>query len=215
MAELHGFLRRRHDRSRYTLFVPSHYDGQTEFPLILFLHGAGETGWDGQRPAAVGLGPAIRRQEVTFPYLALFPQSQQGTWRAASDDGRRALAILDEVCAEFRVDPRRIHLTGISMGGYGTWSLAIEDPGRWASITPICGGGDPKQTSRIKNLPCWAFHGDQDEVVPVTHSRDMVEALRCAGGQPRYTEFPGVGHKCWDLAYAMPELFSWIASQTR
>jgi predicted peptidase len=215
MADSHGFLPRRHDRSRYMLFVPKHYDGQAAFPLVLFLHGAGETGWDGQRPAAVGLGRAIRRCQDTFGYLALFPQSHQGTWRASSEDGLRALAILDEVCAEFRVDRRRIHLTGISMGGFGTWSLALENPARWASITPVCGGGDPTRAARIKDLPCWAFHGEQDDIVPVAHSRSMVEALRTAGGQPRYTEFPGVAHNCWDLAYSTPELFDWMAAQSR
>lgn len=215
MAAPHGFERRLHGRARYSIFVPHGHDGRLELPLILFLHGAGEIGSDGVKPTRVGLGPAIRRQEATFPYLTVFPQSRAGTWRAGSPDGDAALAILEQVRREFPVDPRRIHLTGISMGGFGAWSLAIARPELWASIVPICGGGDPRLAWRLKPLPCWAFHGDADDVVAVANSRNMIAALEAAGGQPRYTEFPGVGHNSWDRAYAMPELFAWIGEQVR
>ncbi len=201
--------------SRYTLFLPPGYNGSNEYPLILFLHGAGETGWDGVRPSKVGLGPAIARREDAFPFLAVFPQSTRGSWRAGTTDAARALAILDEVGGEFRVDAKRIHLTGISMGGYGTWSLALAHPERWASVVPICGGGDPARASRIRDLPCWCFHGEADEVIPVEESRGMIDALRAAGGSPLYTEFPGVGHNSWDAAYAIPELFDWMLAQSR
>jgi predicted peptidase len=149
------------------------------------------------------------RQVQTFPFIAVFPQSSLGGWRPDSPDGRRALAILGEVRSEYRVDPRRIHLTGISMGGYGVWSLAIAHPDYWASIVPICGGGDPAKVAPITHIPCWAFHGDADEVVPVGRTRAMIEALRKAGGRPRYTEFRNVGHNSWAPAYAMPELYEW------
>jgi predicted peptidase len=202
-------------KHKYFVFVPHSYNSDSEWPAILFLHGAGETGSDGIRETEVGLGPAIARQATEFPFVAVFPQSHTGRWQAGSSDARTALAILNEVREQYRIDPRRIHLTGISMGGYGTWSLAAAHPDDWASIVPICGGGDPIQADRIKDIPCWAFHGDADNVVPVERSRTMIEALRAAGGNPRYTEFRGVGHNSWDPAYATPELSEWWLANAR
>ncbi len=124
------------------------------------------------------------------------------------------MGILDEIVAEFSLDTGRVHLTGISIGGYGTWSLAAAHPGRWASIVPICGGGDPGTAERIKDIPCWCFHGADDEIVPVSESRVMVDALRKVGGNPKYTEFPSVGHNSWDPAYSTPDLFDWMAAQS-
>jgi predicted peptidase len=205
------------DVAKYVVFVPHAYGSKADkaYPLILFLHGAGETGSDGERQVKVGLGPAIKKQEKTFPFIAIFPQSQKRTWKADSDDGKRALAILAEVQKTYKVDPQRIYLTGLSMGGYGTWSFATTYPDRWAAIVPICGGGDPSQASKIKNLPCWCFHGDVDKAVPVKRSRDMIEAIKAAGSSPRYSEFPYVGHNSWDPAYATGELYSWLLKQQR
>jgi predicted peptidase len=112
------------------------------------------------------------------------------------------------VCKSYKTDPQRLYLTGLSMGGYGTWSLATAEPGRWAAIAPICGGGDPKQADKIKDLPCWCFHGDQDGAVSVERSRDMMRALWAAGGHPNYTEYPGVGHNSWDAAYGTDDLYT-------
>ena len=95
---------------------------------------------------------------------------------------------------EYKIDDKRIYLTGLSMGGFGTWSLAAKYPDRWAAIVPFCGGGDPAKAKEIKDIPCWCFHGDADQAVPVRASREMVEALKAAGGKPKYTEYPGVGH---------------------
>ena len=125
------------------------------------------------------------------------------------------MAIVAEVEKEYKVDPKRVYLTGLSMGGFGTWSLAIKDPTRWAAIVPICGGGDAKQAAKIKDLPCWCFHGDADPAVAVGMSRTMIQALKDAGGQPKYTEYPGVGHNSWDKAYATPDLYKWLLSQQR
>ena len=125
--------------------MPHDYKGDKEYPLILFLHGSGETGTDGKKQTKVGLGPAMRKQEKTFPFFVLFPQSQKRTWKADSKDAKRALAILDEVQKEYKIDDKRLYLTGLSMGGYGTWSLAAKYPDRWAAIVPVCGGGDPDQ----------------------------------------------------------------------
>jgi predicted peptidase len=213
--------------AKYVVFVPHGYHGDRLYPTILFLHGAGEWGTDGQKQVEVGLGPAIRKREKNFPFLVVFPQSQKKTWPVDlnnqeqlrdllatwSDqdvEGRRALAILAEVAKDYRVDPERVYLTGLSMGGYGTWSLAASHPDRWAAIAPICGGGEVRTAPTIKDLPCWCFHGDADTAVPVKRSREMMKELWDAGGHPNYTEYPGVGHNCWDKAYGTPGLYEWF-----
>jgi predicted peptidase len=216
----HGFIHKVHkdasgDTAKYVVFVPEGYQGDKAYPLILFLHGAGETGTDGEKQVKVGLGPAIKKHAKTFPFIAVLPQSQKRTWKADSADGKRALAILAEVRKEFKVDPKRIYLTGLSMGGFGTWSMAVAYPEKWAAIVPICGRGDPSQAAKIKDLPCWCFHGDADKAVAVKGSREMIAAIKGAEGSPRYTEYPGVGHNSWDRAYSTPELYTWLLEQHR
>jgi predicted peptidase len=201
--------------SKYVVFVPAAYQGDKPYPVILFLHGSGESGNDGKKQTTVGLGKAIQTQEKDFPFLVVFPQSEKRNWQADTEDGKRAIAILDEVTRMYKTDPKRIYLSGLSMGGFGTWSLAAKYPERWAAIVPICGGGEPKTAETIKDLPCWCFHGDADRVVPPDRSRVMIEALKAAGGKPRYDEYPGVGHNSWDMAYANKELYEWLLKQER
>jgi predicted peptidase len=217
----HGFVPRLHKDSdgdsKYVLFVPHAYTADKEYPLILFLHGAGERGNDGELPVKQGIGNAIRFKgnQKTFPFFVIFPQCQTGkehNWKAAGGDARRALAILDEVLKEYTIDSKRLYLTGLSMGGSGTWSLAAAQPHKWAAIAPICGTGDPETASAIKDIPCWAFCGDQDKTQLVQKNRDMIAALKKAGGNPRYSEFPHVGHNSWDSAYVTPELYTWLLS---
>src|SRR5262249_34001689 len=160
------------------------YDGKKAFPLILFLHGAGQTGTDGRAQVRGALGRAIRKRETTFPFLTVFPQAHKGGWAAGSEDGKRALAILDAVGKHYKVDTKRVYLTGLSMGGEGTWSLAAAHPRRWAAIVPVSGAGDPKTAAKIKDVPCWCFHGDADKVTGAARSRDMIRALKEAGGRP-------------------------------
>jgi predicted peptidase len=214
----HGFLDRAYKdadghEAKYVVFVPHDYKRDKPYPLILFLHGSGESGTDGKKQAQVGLGPAIKKQEKTFGFIAVFPQSEKRNWRADSEDGQRALKILDQVMKDYQVDPQRVYLTGLSMGGFGTWSLAAKYPDRWAAIVPVCGGGDVKQAAKIKDIPCWCFHGDADKAVPIAMSRKMVGALKEAGGHPKYTEYAGVGHNSWDKAYGTPELYEWLLKQ--
>ena len=214
-----GFLDRIHKdadgkEAKYVLFVPHDYKDNKPWPLILFLHGAGERGTDGQKQAQVGLGAAIKSQEKTFPFIAVFPQAQK-TWKADSEDGKRAMNILAEVEKAYRVDPKRTYLTGLSMGGAGTWSLAAAYPDRWAAIVPVCGRDDPKNAEKIKAIPCWCFHGDADPAVKVQFSREMIESLKAAGAKPKYTEYPGVGHNSWDKAYGTKELYDWLLLQQR
>ncbi|HKB02064.1 MAG TPA: prolyl oligopeptidase family serine peptidase [Gemmataceae bacterium] len=207
--------------ANYTLFVPHGYDPDRPAPVILFLHGAGEAGTDGEKPTQTGLGPAVRAREATFPFLAVFPQvsdrlpASHGSWRPGQPDAERALAILDEVCREYRADPNRVYLTGVSVGGTGLWQVAAAHPDRWAAIVPVCGYGPVANAAALKDLPCWCFHGADDGNVPVERSREMVSALRRAGGNPRYTEYPGVGHNSWEKAYETDELYEWLLAQAR
>jgi predicted peptidase len=199
------------------LFVPHTYDGAVPFPAIVFLHGTGSRGSDGRLPVRAGLAKAIRARNEDFPFIVVFPQAREGEdWTADSTGGQRALAILDHVQREYRIDADRVALTGLSMGGEGTWSLAAARPARWAAIVPICHGWNTEIAAKLKDLPCWCFHGEADQVIPRQQSRDMILAIKAAGGRPLYTEFSGVGHDaCADRAYAMPDLYEWSLLQNR
>ncbi|MBX9678478.1 MAG: dienelactone hydrolase family protein [Gemmataceae bacterium] len=203
------------DQRKYVVFVPHDYKGDKAYPTILFLHGAGETGKDNKAQVRVGLAAAVRKNEKTFPFIVVFPQSHNRTWKAGSDDGKAAVAALEEVQKDYKVDSARIYLTGLSMGGFGAWSHAAAFPEKWAAIAPICGGGDVKTAEKIKDIPCWCFHGDKDAAVKVELSRMMIEAIKKAGGDPKYTEYPGVNHNSWDRAYATRELYDWMLQQKR
>lgn len=206
---------------KYVVFVPHAYDPSKTWPTILFLHGAGQRGDDGKKQATVGLGRAIRKDEKSFGFLVVFPQCENmsnnvgGHWRPDKPDGKRALGMLAELEKNYRVDPDRVYLTGLSMGGFGVWSHASTDPRRWAAIVPICGGGRTEWASALAPIPCWCFHGGADRTVPVQLSRMMIEALKNAGGSPKYTELDGVGHNSWDAAYGDPLLFAWMLQQKR
>jgi predicted peptidase len=201
--------------SKYVVFVPHNYDGTKDAPVILFLHGSGETKGGQKMPVEVGIGPAIKKREKTFPFVTIIPQAPSFGWGAESVGGKLALAILEDVEKNYSVDKKRIYLTGLSMGGMGTWSHAVATPDKWAAIVPICGRGDPSKADKIKDLPCWAFHGDADTAVRVAGSRDMIEAIKKAGGSPKYTEYPGVVHNSWDKAYGTDELYEWLLKQSR
>ena len=214
-----GFLTAVHkdkdgSESKYVVFVPHDYKGDKPYPVILFLHGSGESKGGSKQPVEVGIGPAIKKQEKTFPFIVVIPQSQKRTWQAKSPDADRAMAILAEVEKKYKTDPKRVYLTGLSMGGFGTWSLAERYPKKWAAIVPICGGGNPKAAAKIKDIPCWCFHGDADKAVKVDFSRKMIQALKDAGAKEvRYDEYKGVGHNSWDRAYNTSELYPWLLKQ--
>lgn len=202
--------------SPYVVFVPHTYDGSKEVPVILFLHGAGETKGGKTMPVDQGIGNHIRgKREKAFPAITIIPQAETRGWQADGPNAKRAIAMLDEVMKEFKTDANRQYLTGLSMGGFGTWHNAFMYPDRWAAMVPICGGGDPKGAEVIKHIPCWAWHGTEDQAVKVDLSRQMVEALKAAGGKPRYTELEHVGHNSWDPAYAADDLYSWLFAQKK
>lgn len=208
----------------YLLFLPDGYDaGSTKrWPLILFLHGAGERGSDVWKVTTHG-PPKIDTTATNFPFIVVSPQCPAGQmW---SDE--LVLALLDEIEARYPVDTHRVYLTGLSMGGYGTWSLGMKHPERFAAIAPICGGGetlpillardfDPTQLRWIKSLGVWAFHGGGDPTVPPDESERMVNLLKKVGCKDvKLTIYPEAKHDCWTQTYANPELFEWFLKHSR
>ncbi|MEA3368586.1 MAG: prolyl oligopeptidase family serine peptidase [Planctomycetota bacterium] len=200
---------------RYLLYVPEAYpESKQRWPLVLFLHGAGERGDDLEKvkvhgpPKLVGKGKAL-------PFLCVSPQCPKGGWWDRPDQVAGLVALLDHLQKTLRVDPDRVYLTGLSMGGFGTWALAMKEPKRFAAIAPICGKGDPSKAERIAHLPTWVFHGGKDRVVPTRHSEEMVEALKAAGGDPKLTVYPDAGHDSWTRTYENPEFWKWLLAQRR
>jgi poly(3-hydroxybutyrate) depolymerase len=200
---------------RYALFIPRGYRADRKWPVILYLHGAGERGTDGVAPTSAGIGPFVRARAANFPFFVVFPQCEDTrgailtAWSSTSADGSRALAILASIEKEFSIDTGRRVLTGWSMGGYGTWSLGSADPQRWSALVPVAGGGDPAWAPRLKNTPIWAAHGVDDDVVRVVESRRMIEAIRAAGGRPLYSEL-AAGHDVWKTFYNDDRLYQWM-----
>jgi poly(3-hydroxybutyrate) depolymerase len=199
---------------KYSVFLPSGYDGQRSFPVALFLHGSGERGTDGVTSAQVGLGAAIHGHPGDYPLIAVFPQAEK-SWKAGSDDANAALAALDDVLTTYKGDRSKVILTGLSMGGAGAWSIGMANPERFAAVVPVCGRGDETNAAALKAVPVWAFIGDADSEAAVLNTRAMVEALRAAGARARETEYRGVGHNSWDRAYNDPALIAWMLERSR
>jgi len=196
------------------VWLPVGYDPGRKWPGILFLHGKGESGSDGRRHTTVGLGKAIRQHPERFAAVVVMPQMPAGSrWEGPLLDV--ALAALDQAAERWSIDPQRVALTGLSLGGFGTWTLGGRCPQRFRALVPICGGGNPADAPQLACVPIWCFHGDADAVIPVQRSREMVAAVRAAGGKVRYTELPGVGHNAWDAAYGDPQVISWMLAQCR
>lgn len=194
----------------YLLYLPDGYeDSGEDYPLMLFLHGAGESGDDLEKVKVHGPPKWIEAGEE-YPFIVVSPQSPGRGW-----DPQALSALLDEVVSTHRVDEDRVYLTGLSMGGFGTWALAAADPDRFAAIAPICGGGDPRSADRLKGLPVWVFHGAKDDVVPLAASERMVDALEGLGADVKFTVYPEAGHDSWTETYNNPELYEWMLGQTR
>lgn len=199
---------------RYAVYVPPEYDPSRSWPAILFLHGAGERGEDGVRHTTVGLGRAIREYPKRFPCIVIMPHCPPDMrWEGPMQ--RLALATLAEQMSALSIDPDAVVLTGLSLGGYGTWSIGAKHPQRFSALVPICGGGEPADAAALARVPIWCFHGDADPVVPVERSREMVEAVQAAGGQIKYTELAGVTHNSWDPAYGDAAVIEWMLAQRR
>lgn len=206
---------------RSLLYLPEKYQavGRRRWPLLCFLHGAGERGTDLALVAKHG-PPKLAAQKKEFPFILVSPQCPPGQiW-----DDAALLALLDHVRDRFRVDTHRVYLTGLSMGGYGTWSLGLKRPERFAAIAPVCGGGtyadillaNPDQRRAMRSLGVWAFHGARDTVVPASESKVMVAALKKAGCRDvALTLYPHSGHDVHTETYANPKLYEWFLSHRR
>lgn len=204
----------------YQVHVPN--DIGPSPPIIIFLHGIGHRGSGGFLPRSGAANALVRRYLSRVPALILLPQCSAGVyWSNPSMDEMVATALA-QTESEFNADPARLYLTGVSMGGYGVWSVAARRPGRFAAIVSICGGSPlpPRASERftrvakqIGQTPVWIFHGEDDPIVPVTESRQMVAALEALGGNVRYSEYPGVGHSVWRQALAESQLMPWLLSQ--
>ncbi|MCB9854981.1 MAG: prolyl oligopeptidase family serine peptidase [Phycisphaerales bacterium] len=200
---------------KYAVFVPNAYrpDGDKKWPLILFLHGSGECGDDGVRQTSVGLPRQIERRRDDFPFITVMPQAH--TLWFTGEDEMAVWQMLEATAAAYRIDMDRIYITGLSMGGFATWDFISKRPDVFAAAAPICGVGNPAFVSNEKNLPIWAFHGAKDPNVPVSGSRDAIEALRTLGAQPKYTEYSDGEHNVWDLAYSGNQLYDWFLEHKR
>lgn len=205
----------------YLLDLPGSYNSDTdkEWPMLLFLHGAGERGDDLRMVAKHGPPRIAPTKKGEFPFIVVSPQCPTGErW-----DPNQLIHLVDHVTENYRVDTSRIYVTGLSMGGYGTWALVTNYPEKFAAAAPICGGGDPiaillarrEKRDAIASLPIWNFHGARDEVVPPQRSETMVSAITDIGGNIRYTVYPDAGHDSWTARYDNPDLYKWLLSHTR
>jgi len=195
----------------YLLYLPPGYDKEEKsWPLVLFLHGAGESGQDLNKVKVHG-PPKLVEAGKEFPFIVVSPQAPRMGW-----DVPTLNALLDDVVATLKVDKDRIYVTGLSMGGFGTWSLAAAYPDRFAALVPICGGGNPADAKKLKNIPIWVFHGAKDRVVQPSRSEAMVKALQSAGAKHvKFTLYPNADHDSWTETYNNPEMWDWLMKQKR
>jgi predicted peptidase len=219
MQQAHHFETQITRQLDYLLYLPKDYSnaeaGAKLWPLILFLHGVGERGNGGEeleRVKAHGI-PRIVDEHPNFPFIAVSPQCPLDSWWSIQVEVLDAL--LDSILASYAVDPDRVYLTGLSMGGYGAWAMGMAYAERFAAVAPICGGGESKAVCTLKDVPVWAFHGDADTIVDISESVKMVDALQACGGDVQFTVYPGVEHDSWTQTYNNPELYDWLLSHKR
>jgi predicted peptidase len=195
----------------YLLFLPQGYETSKQpWPLMLFLHGAQESGTNLASVKRHG-PPKYVETHPGFPFILVSPQYHSGNdW-----DKNTLMALLDDVMGKYRVDARRVYLTGLSMGGSATWSLAAAHPERFAAIVPVSGVGDPADARKLAALPIWVFHGAKDTIISAEWSRKMVAAIRAEGGNVKYTEFPDARHNIWSKTYNNSKLYKWLLAQKR
>lgn len=219
----------------YTVYVPRDFETKATWPVVLSLHGAGERGNDGVRQMQIGAAAAVRAHPTWVPAIVVFPQAPADT-RWLGEPADAAMLALDRAMAEFRGDRKRVYVTGLSMGGYGSYHLALAHPGRFAALVVVCGGllqhptttavqqspltrqaSDPYTFTAhaLRDRPIWIFHGDADGVIPVEESRRMAAELKAEGADVRYTEYAGVGHNAWDRAYGDEAMWKWLLAQSR
>ena len=196
------------------VYTPKNYKSKDKHPLIIFLHGMGERGTNIDNIKKHG-PPKICESMRGFEFIAVSPQclkddKGKGWWNTADLN-----LLYDYILENYKVDKDRIYLTGLSMGGFGSWAWAASNPDKFAAVAPVCGGGNPKQAKKYGKLPIWAFHGDKDTVVAYNKSVEMVEAIKKEGGNAKLTTYKGVGHNSWTQAYNEKELYKWFLSQSK
>ncbi len=197
----------------YALWLPPGYDPARRWPAIVFLHGSAEGGsWSA--PTADGASIPVRGAKADLPFVVIYPL-MRGTWSISGLAELDVLETIDDACGRASIDPDRIHLTGISLGGFAGWRIACRYPDRFASVSLFCGGGEPELAGNLRNVPVRVYHGTADKNVNIRESRRMVEAMRAAGMEPVYTELVDVGHTCWLGPYSGTELYDWMARQVR
>jgi len=208
----------------YQLMKPDAYDAKTKYPLVVFLHGAGERGTDNDKQLVHGVKNfASDEHRKKYPCFLVAPQCPGDGWWSGSERNRKGrthpltlvFELIESVRKEFSIDDSRIYMTGLSMGGYGTWEAIALKPDLFAAAVPVCGGGDTKIAAKIAKIPIWVFHGGKDPVVRPERSREMIEALKKAGGEPKYTEYTDAGHDSWTATYADPKLHEWLFAQKK
>lgn len=200
-------------RCEYLLFLPEGY-GQSKqgWPMILFLHGAGERGDDLRKVKKHG-PPKIVESRSDFPFILVSPQCPTNEWWPDKIEVLKAL--LDDIVTRYDVDTERIYLTGLSMGGYGTWALGYAYPDYFAAIAPVCGGGHRYMAQRLTDVPIWAFHGAKDMLVPLKESEQMVNAINSQGGSAKLTVYPDAYHDSWTVTYENQQLYDWFLKHRR
>ncbi|KAF0150811.1 MAG: phospholipase/carboxylesterase [Ignavibacteria bacterium] len=193
----------------YLLYLPKDYDAKEKLPLLLFLHGAGERGNNLEQVKAHGPAKLIE-QGKDFPFIVVSPQCPANLrW-----NHEWLSALIDEIISKYKVDYNRIYVTGLSMGGNGTWRLATEISNRLAAVIPICGWGDSFAANLIGNLPIWTFHGAKDFVVPIKSTEDLVARIKSFNGNVKFTVYPDAGHDSWTETYNNPEIYEWLLKHT-
>ena len=197
-------------RLQYLLYTPDSKPGKSGWPLLLFLHGSGQRGNNLNQVKKHG-PPKLIAAGRTFPFVVVSPQCPKDLcWQTDALN-----ALIDEIVDKYKIDEDRIYVTGLSMGGYGTWSLALDYPERLAAIAPICGRSDLFRIRRISRIPAWVFHGADDPIVPLENSERMVKRLREQRADVKLTVYPKVKHDAWTRTYANPQLYEWLLQHRR
>ena len=196
----------------YVKYLPKDFDTNEKYPLVIFLHGAGERGDDLDVAMRHGYMKHVRESGKEYPFICIAPQCPNGKYWGCYTES--LLAFIDEMCAELPVDKDRIYLTGLSMGGTGTWMLAMAAPDKFAAIAPICGSGIYWHGTILAKMPIFMYHGDCDDIVPYYESANMLRAINRHGNKnARLKTCYGYGHNAWDVAYSDDELIEWLLAQ--
>lgn len=214
----------------YRIYTPENLNSDKKIPIILLLHGAGERGNDNKKQIAHGFKQIAQYSiQSKNPAIIIAPQCPKGQqwvnvkWNTKAHDMpekssnslKLAMELLNNKISTMPVDKNRVYITGLSMGGYGTWDAISRNPELFAAALPLCGGADIKQAPKLTKMPIWTVHGDKDGAIPVSRSRDIVKAIKSAGGKIIYTEHPGVGHNVWSKTYSDKKILDWLFNQKK